>query len=48
MACFVKRNISSSLDKEGAEMNVIEDKASKPLNTTELSKIKKGSNTKKH
>ena len=29
-------------------MNVIEDKASKPLNTTELSKTKKDSNTEKH
>ena len=47
-ACFVKRNILSSLVKEGAEMNIIEDKASKPLNRTELSKIKKDRNTKKH
>ena len=47
-ACFVKRIILSTLVKEGAEMNVIKDKVPKPLNRTELSKIKKDSNTKKH
>ena len=31
-ACLVKCNILSSLVKEGAKMNVIEDKASKLLN----------------
>ena len=41
--CFVKRNILSSLVKEGAEMNVTEDKASKLLNRTVLNKIKKDS-----
>ena len=41
--CFVKRNILSSLVKEGAEMNVTEDKASKLLNRTVLNKIKKNS-----
>ena len=35
-ACFVKRNILLSLVKEGAEMNFIEDKASKLLNRTVL------------
>ena len=42
-ACFVKRNILSSLVKEGAEMNVIEGNASKLLNRTVLNKIKKDS-----
>ena len=41
--CFVKRNILSSLVKEGAEMNAIEDKVSKLLNRTVLNKIKKNS-----
>ena len=41
--CFVKRNIWSSLVKEGAEINVIENKASKLLNRTVLNKIKKNS-----
>ena len=47
-ACFVKRNILSTLVKEGEEMNVIKDKAPKPLNRTESSKINKDSNKKKH